>query len=96
MTGGCASATSARNDSPAAEVKADRLDYCDRPYPGGESHAQAIARVARFFADLPTRWAGRRVMVIGRLAAYRALEHVTTGRTVRDLVADSFEWQAHG
>lgn len=85
-----------RNGSPAAAVKADRLDFCDRPYPGGESHAQAIGRVARFLADLPTRWAGRRVMVIGHLATYRALERVTTGRTVQDLVADTFEWQAHG
>src|SRR5689334_18197314 len=35
-----------RNGSPAAEVSRDCLDYCDRPYPGGESHEQAIARVA--------------------------------------------------
>ncbi|GAA0907460.1 histidine phosphatase family protein [Virgisporangium aurantiacum] len=85
-----------RNGSPAADVKADRLDYCDRPYPGGESHAQAIARVVRFLADLPTRWAGQRVMVIGHLATYRALEHATTGGTVRELVAADFEWRAHG
>jgi broad specificity phosphatase PhoE len=85
-----------RSGSSAAEVKADRLDFCDRPYLGGESHAQAIGRVVRFLADLPTRWAGRRVMVIGHLATYRALEHATTGRPVRDLVADTFEWQALG
>ena len=85
-----------RNGSIATEVKVDRLDYCDRPYPGGESHDQAIARVARFLADLPTRWAGRRVMLIGHLATYRALEQVTTGRAVQELVADGFEWQAEG
>lgn len=85
-----------RNGTPAAEVKHDRLDYCDRPYPGGESHDQAIARVAGLLADLPTRWAGRRVMLIGHLATYRALEHVTTGRPVRDLVAANFEWRAEG
>jgi hypothetical protein len=34
--------------SPAAEVGADRLDYCDRPYPGSASHAQSIAWVTRF------------------------------------------------
>jgi broad specificity phosphatase PhoE len=85
-----------RNGSPASAVKNDRLDHCDRPYPGGESHEQAIARVARFLADLPTRWAGRRVMLIGHLATYRALEHVTTGLAVRELVADTFEWQAEG
>ncbi|WP_238018281.1 histidine phosphatase family protein [Dactylosporangium sp. AC04546] len=87
----------ARNGSPGADVKRDRLDYCDRPYPGGgESHAQAIARVARCLADLPTRWAGTRIMLIGHLATYRALEHVTTGRTVRDLVGSEFEWRAEG
>jgi broad specificity phosphatase PhoE len=85
-----------RNGSAAAEVGRDRVDHCDRPWPGGESHDQAIARVARCLADLPTRWAGRRVMLIGHLATYRALEHVTTGRSVRDLVADSFEWRPEG
>lgn len=85
-----------RNGTPAGEVKADRLDYCERPYPGGESHGQAIARVTGLLADLPTRWAGRRVMLIGHLATYRALEHVTTGRSVRYLVAADFEWRAEG
>src|SRR5215475_15618060 len=85
-----------RNGSPAAEVSRDRLDYCDRPYPGGESHDQAIARVAGCLADLPTRWDGRRVMLIGHLATYRALEQMTTGRSVRELVAASFEWRAEG
>ncbi|MEV4512413.1 histidine phosphatase family protein [Dactylosporangium sp. NPDC049525] len=86
----------ARNGSPAVDVKLDRLEYCDRPYPGGESHSQALARVAGFLADLPSRWAGQRVMLIGHLATYRALEQATTGRTVRDLVADEFEWRPEG
>jgi broad specificity phosphatase PhoE len=85
-----------RNGTSATEISGDRLDYCDRPYPGGESHDQAIARVARCLADLPTRWAGRRVMLIGHLATYRALERATTGRTVRELVADDFEWRSNG
>jgi 2,3-bisphosphoglycerate-dependent phosphoglycerate mutase len=86
----------ARNGSPAAEVRRDRVDYCDRPYPGGESHSQAMRRVAGFLADLPTRWAERRVMVIGYLATYRALEHVINGRTVRELVEADFQRQAEG
>ena len=85
-----------RNGSPAADVRLDRLDYCHRPYPGGESHGQATARVAGFLADLPTRWAGRRVMLIGHLATYRALEHVINGLTVRELVSAEFEWRAEG
>jgi probable phosphoglycerate mutase len=35
-------------------------------------------------------------MVIGHLATYRALEHLTTGRTVRELVEADFEWRAEG
>jgi broad specificity phosphatase PhoE len=85
-----------RNGSPAAEVSKDRLDYRERPHPGSESHDQAIPRVAGFLADLLTRWAGQRVMLIWHLATYRALEHVTTGRPVRELVAATFEWQAEG
>jgi len=68
----------------------------DRPYPGGESHGQAIRRVAGFLADLPTRWAGHRVMLIGHRATYRALEHVLNGLTVHELVAADFAWQAEG
>jgi len=85
-----------RNGSPVTEVKKDRLDFVDRPYPGGESHQQAITRVAGLLADLPTRWAGRRVMLIGHLATYRALEQATAGLSVRELVAATFEWRAHG
>jgi probable phosphoglycerate mutase len=55
-----------------------------------------MQRVAGFLADLPTRWAERRVMVIGHLATYRALEHVINRRTVRELVEAAFQWQAEG
>ena len=78
------------------EIERDRLDHCDRPYPGGESHTQAVARVAGFLADLPTRWAGLRVMLIGHLATYRGLEHVVNGLSVRDLVSARFEWRSEG
>lgn len=57
-----------RNGSPAAELRLDRMDHLDLPYPGGEGHRQAVQRVAGFLADLPTRWAGRRVMLIGHVA----------------------------
>jgi len=64
--------------------------------PGGENHAQAVRRVAGFLADLPTRWAGRRVMVIGHRATYRGLEHVVNGRSVQELVEAEFVWRPTG
>jgi 2,3-bisphosphoglycerate-dependent phosphoglycerate mutase len=84
----------ARNGSSAAEVRLDRLNYCDRPYPGGECHSQAVQRVAGFLADLPSMWAGRCVMLIGHLATYRGLEHVINGLGVQESVAAGFEWRA--
>ena len=46
----------ALNGSPAAQLRADRTQYLDRPYPGGESHRQAVRRVAGLLANLPSRW----------------------------------------
>jgi 2,3-bisphosphoglycerate-dependent phosphoglycerate mutase len=85
-----------RNGTPAELVSADVAEFLDRPYPGGESHRQAVRRVAGFLADLPTRWDGCRVMVIGHLATYRALEHVAKAVALEDLIAATFEWRAHG
>jgi broad specificity phosphatase PhoE len=85
-----------RNGSPAAQLRADRTQYIDRPYPGGESHRQAVHRVAGLLADLPSRWDHQRVMLIGHLATYRALEHVINGVTVEDLTAVDFVWRPEG
>jgi 2,3-bisphosphoglycerate-dependent phosphoglycerate mutase len=47
-------------------------------------------------ADLPTRWAGRRVLPIGHVATQRALEHVINGVTLEMLTAADFDWRAEG
>ncbi|SNT58691.1 probable phosphoglycerate mutase [Asanoa hainanensis] len=86
----------ALNGSPGAQLSAGRTQHVDRPYPGGESHRQAVRRVAGLLADLPSRWDGRRVMLIGHLATYRALEHVVHSRPVEDVVAAEFTWCPEG
>jgi 2,3-bisphosphoglycerate-dependent phosphoglycerate mutase len=82
-----------RNGMPAAEVHGRRLDHLDVPYPGGESWRAAAARVGRFLADLPSRWDGRRVAVIGHLATRWGLDHTLNGVPVEDLIAADFAWQ---
>ena len=52
-----------------------------------------MARVARFLGDLPPRWDGQRVLVIGHVATRWALDHVTRGVPLEDLVAADFGWQ---
>ncbi|MBU2665062.1 histidine phosphatase family protein [Actinoplanes bogorensis] len=84
------------NGAPGDRVKAVRTEHIDRPFPGGESHRQAVRRTTGLLSDLPSRWDGQRVMLIGHLATYRALEHVTTGRSLEDIVADDFAWRPEG
>ena len=80
------------NGTSAAEIEAGRGAHLDVPYPGGESWAQATARVTRFAADLLVRWSGQRVLVIGHVATRWGLD-VLTGSSLTDLSARGFAWQ---
>lgn len=81
------------NGMPARELHASRREYLDRPYPGGESWRQAVARVAAFLDDLPVRWSGRRLLVVGHLATRWGLDHVIGGVPLEDLDAAGLTWQ---
>lgn len=82
-----------RNGMPVAELHANRRDHLDRPYPGGESWREAVARVARFLGDLPLRWDGQRVLVIGHVATRWSLDHFLRGVPLEDLMAEDFSWK---
>jgi broad specificity phosphatase PhoE len=81
------------NGAPRAEVHADRAGHLDEPYPGGESWRQAVSRVGRFLGDLPTRWDGRRVLLIGHRATVLACEHLLAGASLEQLVLTEGSWQ---
>lgn len=72
---------------------ADRGAHLDTPYPGGESWREAVARVGRFVQDLPTRWEGQRILLVGHVATRWALEHHLGGVPLEDLVGETFVWQ---
>jgi broad specificity phosphatase PhoE len=82
-----------RNGMPTAELHAGRREHLDQPYPGGESWRQAVARIGRFLADLPLRWDGQRVLVIGHVATRWGLEHYLNDAMLEALVAEEFSWQ---
>ena len=71
----------------------DRAEHLDVPYPGGESWRAAVARMAGFLEELRTEREGERVLVIGHSATRLALEVVTNGGELADLVAEPFVWQ---
>ena len=81
------------NGAPRAVVHGDRRRYLDAVYPGGESWRAAIARVGRFVDDLPPRWAGARVLVIGHIATRWAFEHRIHGVALEDLAAEDAAWR---
>jgi 2,3-bisphosphoglycerate-dependent phosphoglycerate mutase len=82
-----------RNGMPVAELHAGRRDHLDRPYPGGESWRQAVTRVGRFLGDLPPRWSGQRVLVIGHVATRWGLDHVIGGIPLEQLAGEDFAWR---
>lgn len=81
------------NGQPAAAVHGDRARYLDARYPGGESWREAVLRVGRFLGDLPLRWGGARVLVVGHMATRWAFEHYLAGRALEDLAAAEFVWR---
>jgi 2,3-bisphosphoglycerate-dependent phosphoglycerate mutase len=82
-----------RNGGPAGELHPGRSRHLDLPYPGGESWRQATTRVGRFIADLPLRWSGQRVLVIGHVATRWGLDHIINGIALDTLAGDDFIWQ---
>jgi len=81
------------NASPAPALKAALHEHVDTPYPGGESWRAAVARVRRFLEDLPSRWDGSRVVVIGHMSARWAFEHLLNGVPLEELATEDFIWQ---
>jgi 2,3-bisphosphoglycerate-dependent phosphoglycerate mutase len=70
-----------------------RQAHIDQPYPNGESWRQATARVARFLDDLPTRWSGQRVLIVGHIATRWGLEHALRAISLDELAVAPFAWQ---
>ena len=80
-----------RNGMPVDEL--ERGHHLDVPYPGGESWRQALDRVARFLDDLPLRWSGCRVLVLGHSATRWGLDSRLRGEDPHQLVDAPFAWQ---
>jgi 2,3-bisphosphoglycerate-dependent phosphoglycerate mutase len=82
------------NGAATSEVHDDRRRWLDVAYPGGESWRQAVTRVAGFLDDVPTRWDGQRILVVGHVATRLALDHHLDGVPLEDLIEVPFGWRA--
>ena len=81
------------NGAAASAVHGDRRQHLDLPYPGGESWRQATDRVGRFLSDLPLRWAGQRILVVGHLATGWGLERFVGGKDLEEMITADVAWQ---
>jgi 2,3-bisphosphoglycerate-dependent phosphoglycerate mutase len=79
------------NGHPADLVRAAVPTALDR-YPGGESWADAIERVHGVLDDIQRHWRGRRVLIIGHMSAYWALEHHLNHLPLESIGLD-FDWR---
>ena len=59
----------------------------------GAARGTGFGSAGRFLADLPPRWDGQRLVVIGHVATRWALDHVLRGVPVEDLLAEDFGWR---
>jgi broad specificity phosphatase PhoE len=82
-----------QNGMSRAELHRTRRNYLSEPYPAGESWWQAVRRVGHFLDDLPLRWKGARVLVIGHIATRWAFEHYLNGISLDNLVEAEFKWR---
>jgi hypothetical protein len=49
--------------------------------------------VGRFLLDLPLRWQGARVLVIGHVATRWAFDHLLNGVPLEELIEADFGWR---
>jgi broad specificity phosphatase PhoE len=86
----------ARTRHPAAEIERARIAHVTTPFPGGESYADVVVRVAGWLGDLPAAVPDLDqpiVLVIGHRASYFALEHLLRGRALAEVIAAPWQWQ---
>jgi 2,3-bisphosphoglycerate-dependent phosphoglycerate mutase len=81
------------NGVPRAQLDADGPGSLDERFPEGESWREAVRRVEAFLHELTEERDGDRVLVIGHMATWYALEGVANGTRLEDLFYAPFEWQ---
>jgi 2,3-bisphosphoglycerate-dependent phosphoglycerate mutase len=78
------------NGAPRDEVHAKGID--DR-YPGGETWREAVDRVDGFLDELARTHDGERVLVIGHMSAWYALERRAKGLPLEKVYRTRMAWQ---
>ena len=81
------------NGHPKTDLDAHGPTRVDDRYPDGESWREAITRVIEFLDQLTRIRHGERVLVIGHMSAWYALEALTVRLTIEEAYARTMRWR---
>jgi 2,3-bisphosphoglycerate-dependent phosphoglycerate mutase len=81
------------NGAPRAQLESDGPDSLDERFPEGESWREAVRRVEAFLTELTRERDGDRVLIIGHMATWYAVEGAANGTGLDDLFYAPFEWR---
>lgn len=83
----------ALNGAPRARMELEGPRRIDERHPGGESWLDAILRVEDFLRELAATRDGERVLIIGHMSGWYALEHLVGGTPLDDVREAEFRWR---
>ncbi|HSX52913.1 MAG TPA: histidine phosphatase family protein [Patescibacteria group bacterium] len=78
--------------SPKDELDNRKLDYVTKPFPGGESYADAMQRMKSFIDDL-REMPYKNVIIFGSRATHYGLDVWIDGKSIEDCLNHKFSWQ---
>jgi broad specificity phosphatase PhoE len=81
------------NGAPVATLDLERLSHVDRPWPGGESYLDVVARTRGLLDDLRSGHDGARILLVAHSANRWALQHLLQGGSLVEVIAAPFAWQ---
>ena len=70
-----------------------KLQYIDKPFPGGESIRDAFDRVNDFLSFLLKNYNGKTIMIIADHGIQQALDHWIKGLPIDQIVSQRWSWQ---
>jgi broad specificity phosphatase PhoE len=74
-------------------VEKEKGDRIESPFPKGESYEHTTQRMKRFLDDLLKKYDNKKVMIIGHRATQYGLEHLISGKPLKEAVTDKWHWQ---
>lgn len=81
------------NGAPEEQIKYQKPNWIEQPFPGGESYVQTTERMGSFLEDLKKHYDGKTIMIIGHRAAQYGLEHLLNGIPLLAAVTAPWKWQ---